>query len=154
MNSSRIENSEAVAGEGRTRVCTARRSIGGYSLIELLVVCALAGILAALSIPAYSAARRVIYNNVALSDLMQARTVMQGQVANLKKGSLVVVGPAAFPGTTILRVSKNVRLTIQNTTPGSATVEPKYTITAKHNLGTATYTVTQTGKVTASGAKL
>lgn len=149
----RVEIEEADACECLTSI-GARCRVAGYSLIELLVVCALVAILAALSVPSYSAARRVVYNNVALSDLMQARTVMQGQVANLKKGNVVVVGPAAFPGTTVLRVSKNVRLTIQNTTPGSATVEPKYTITAKHNLGTATYTVTEAGKVTASGAKL
>lgn len=130
-----------------------RRRTAGYSLVELMVVCALVAILVALAIPSYSAMRKVFYNNVALNDLMQARTVMQGQVATLKTGSIVVVGPAAFPGATMLRVSRNVRLTIANQSPTSSG-DPRYTITSKHNLGTATYTVTQTGKITASGAKL
>jgi len=111
-------------------------------------------ILARLAIPAYDGVRRVSYNQVALSDLVSARAAIQGQTATLPaRGTVVVVGPGRLSFATHVRVSRDVRLTVARNNP-SAAGEPQYTITARHTRGTATYTVTQTGRITATGAKL
>ena len=131
-----------------------RRSNGGFSLVELMVTVTLVAILARLAIPAYVGIRRGFYNSAALSNLMSARAAIQGDTAKLQaSGTITAVGPVKLSIATHVYVGRNVRLTVARNNP-TAKGEPQYTITATHTLGTATYTVTQTGKITATGAKL
>lgn len=131
-----------------------RRRDAGFSLVELLLTVALVAILARLAAPAYLGARRVVYNNVALSDLVSARTALQGDPTKVpSSGTVVTVGPGRLSAAPHVKVSRSVRLTVRrNSTTSSG--EPRYTITASHSLGSATYTVTESGRITATGVKL
>jgi prepilin-type N-terminal cleavage/methylation domain-containing protein len=126
-----------------------RRRSAGFTLVELLVVTALVATLAALAVPSYLGIRRVAYNSAALRDLTSLRTAVLGDVAVLPaSGTITAVGPAAFSIAKNVRVSRNVTLRLRKT--GTTT----YTITASHSLGSATYTTDQTGRITATGAKI
>ncbi len=54
----------------------------GFTLIELMIVIAIIGILAAIAIPQFSAYRTRAYNSAALSDLRNCRTAMEAYYAD------------------------------------------------------------------------
>jgi len=53
------------------------RSQQGFSLVELLIVVAIIGILAAIAIPKFAAYRAKAYNTSARSDLYNLRSMME-----------------------------------------------------------------------------
>lgn len=53
-----------------------KRSIEGFTLIEVLIVLLVLGILAAIAIPQFSAHRRKGYNSAALSDLRNVKSML------------------------------------------------------------------------------
>ena len=59
-----------------------KKSQKGFTLIELMIVIAIIGILAAIAIPQFSAYRVKAYNSAALSDLRNCRTSMEAYFAD------------------------------------------------------------------------
>jgi len=101
----------------------------GFTLIELMIVVAIIGILAAIAIPQFSAYRAKAFNAAAESDL---RNVMTAEEAYFASNQTYTTSQTRLGNTT----SQNVTLTI-----GSATAT-NYTGTARHASGNKTYTVT------------
>jgi len=54
----------------------------GFTLVELLIVIAIIGILAAIAIPQFAKYRAKAYNSAALSDLKNARTAVEAYYAD------------------------------------------------------------------------
>lgn len=54
----------------------------GFTLIELMIVIAIIGILAAIAIPQFAKYRRKAYNSSALSDLKNVRTEIEAYYAD------------------------------------------------------------------------
>jgi len=57
----------------------------GFTLIELMIVIAIIGILAAIAIPQFSAYRARSFNSSATSDLRNFRTTMEAYFADEQK---------------------------------------------------------------------
>jgi len=101
----------------------------GFTLIELMIVIAIIGILAAIAIPQFSAYRAKAFNAAAESDL---RNVMTAEEAYFATNQTYTTSQARLGNNT----SKNVTITV-----GTATTT-NYTGTARHASGNKTYTVT------------
>lgn len=117
----------------------AKRGQKGFTLIELMIVVAIIGILAAIAIPQFASYRKKSYNTQAKAELKSFYTACQAYFADA-------------PGT-------------QNCTTGtvSATFSPSTTVTIKatngqdlggttaiHSAGDKTYTITTGGNINES----
>ena len=54
----------------------------GFTLIELMIVVAIIGILAAIAIPQFSSYRQKAYNSAAVSDLKNMKTALESYYAD------------------------------------------------------------------------
>ena len=69
----------------RIRNFLKRKSNKGFTLIELMIVIAIIGILAAIAIPQFAAYRTRAYNAAAESDLRNCRTALEAYYADYQQ---------------------------------------------------------------------
>ena len=108
----------------------------GFTLIELMIVIAIIGILAAIAIPQFSAYRQRSYNSSANADLRNAATAQEAYYVD----NMVYSGAVGdLTGSYGLYTSKGV---IFDTVRGNTTT---YHMQAHHSSGDRTYSVTGPG---------
>jgi type IV pilus assembly protein PilA len=115
-----------------------KKNESGFTLIELMIVIAIIGILAAIAIPQFAAYRKRSYNSAAESDLRNAATAQEAYFVDFSTygNSLTKIYGATYG----LYTSDKVTLTVAN---GSNT--NGYTMTSYHTSGSRTYTLSGPG---------
>ena len=108
----------------------AKKDEKGFTLIELMIVIAIIGILAAIAIPQFNSYRKKSYNASALADVRNAATAEEAYYVDAQK--------YAAHGALSINTGEGVVLTAAGNTTG-------YTIVAHHGSGDKTYTLTGPG---------
>ena len=116
----------------------AKKDERGFTLIELMIVIAIIGILAAIAIPQFSAYRKRSYNSSAQSDV---RNIATAQEAYYVDNSTYTGTESAVTGATYgYMQSGNVTFTVDGNSDN-------YTISAYHTSGDKTYSLSGPGGV-------
>jgi type IV pilus assembly protein PilA len=116
----------------------------GFTLIELMIVVAIIGILAAIAIPQFSAYRTRSFNSSAVADLRNILTSEEAYYADNQTYinlSVIEGYQASLPSLPGGRLGK---LICASVTDATAT---DYTAKAQHKNGNITYTTTQSGNM-------
>jgi type IV pilus assembly protein PilA len=107
----------------------------GFTLIELMIVIAIIGILAAIAIPQFSAYRTRSYNAAAQSDVKNAATAEEAYYVDKS----AYANPANLTGSTYGYMQSG------DVVIGGSGTTSSYSITAYHTSGNKTYTLTGPG---------
>ncbi len=107
----------------------------GFTLIELMIVIAIIGILAAIAIPQFSAYRTRSYNSASQADLRNAATAQEAYYVD----NQTYAGPSSLTGATFGFYST------ENVSINGGFGTDQYTMTAYHSSGDKTYTLAGPG---------
>ena len=111
----------------------------GFTLIELMIVIAIIGILAAIAIPQFSAYRIRAFNAAATADLRNAATAQEAYFVD-EQAYCAVGAIGTLTGATYgLYLSENVAMAI------TASTTSGYTMTSTHAKGNVIYTLSGPG---------
>ena len=116
----------------------------GFTLIELMIVIAIIGILAAIAIPNFISYRKRSYNTAANSDMKNLYTAAQAYYTDHPAGTLV----AEVIGDGHLLLTYGFRRTSDVTTEVGEGTQDTFSATAYHSAGDRTYTVASDGRIT------
>ena len=125
-----------------------RRNERGFTLIELMIVIAIIGILAAIAIPQFAKYRTKAYNSAAESDLRNIMTAEEAAYADTQNyvSFTATTGPGSISGLDA-KLSKNVGA-IANTNTGKTA----YAAFTGHKNGDRAYGGDSTGTIAYTGS--